>query len=69
MVNKGASDLHLTVTNPPVFRIDGKLVPQKDLPPMTVKDIEKIFQSLFENIYFAFCLYINQVIGEKQGNF
>jgi len=40
MVNKGASDLHLTVTSPPVIRIDGELIPQKDLPPMTAKDIE-----------------------------
>ena len=40
MVNKGASDLHLTVPSPPVFRIDGELVPQEDLPPLTYKDIE-----------------------------
>ena len=33
MVNKGASDLHLTVPSPPVLRIDGALIPQKDLPP------------------------------------
>jgi len=39
MVNKGASDLHLTVPSPPVLRIDGELIPQKDLPPMTAKDI------------------------------
>jgi len=40
MVNKGASDLHLTVPSPPVFRIDGALIPQTDLPPMRAKDIE-----------------------------
>ena len=40
MVNKGASDLHLTVPSPPVLRIDGALIPQQDLPPMTAKDIE-----------------------------
>ncbi len=40
MVNKGASDLHLTVPSRPVFRIDGELVPQEDLPPLTPKDIE-----------------------------
>jgi len=40
MVNKGASDLHLTVPSPPVLRIDGKLTPQEDLPPLTVQDIE-----------------------------
>lgn len=40
MVNKGASDLHLTVPSPPVLRIDGALMPQMDLPPMTARDIE-----------------------------
>jgi len=40
MVNKGASDLHLTVPSPPVLRIDGLLTPQEDLPPLTAKDIE-----------------------------
>jgi twitching motility protein PilT len=40
MVNKGASDLHLTVPSPPVFRVDGMLIPQKDLSPMTAKDVE-----------------------------
>jgi len=39
MVNKGASDLHLTVPSPPVLRIDGELVPQEDMPPMTAKDV------------------------------
>jgi twitching motility protein PilT len=46
MVNKGASDLHLTVTSPPVFRIDGELVPQKDMPPMTAKDIELVLEQI-----------------------
>ncbi len=40
MVNKGASDLHLTVPSPPVLRIDGQLIPQVDLPPVTAKDVE-----------------------------
>jgi twitching motility protein PilT len=44
MVNKGASDLHLTVHRPPVLRIDGVLTPQEDLPPMTVKDVELTLQ-------------------------
>jgi len=46
MVNKGASDLHLTVTSPPVLRIDGELIPQKDLPPMTVEDIELVLEQI-----------------------
>jgi twitching motility protein PilT len=40
MVNKGASDLHLTVSSPPVLRIDGELIAQEDLPPLTAEDIE-----------------------------
>ena len=46
MVNKGASDLHLTVPSPPVLRIDGELIPQKDLPPMTAKDIELTLEQI-----------------------
>ena len=46
MVNKDASDLHLTVTSPPVFRIDGELMPQEDLPPMTAKDIELVLEQI-----------------------
>ena len=46
MVNKGASDLHLTVTSPPVFRIDGELIAQTDLPAMTAKDIELVLEQI-----------------------
>ncbi len=40
MVDKGASDLHLRVPSPPVLRIDGEIVPQEDLPPVTAEDLE-----------------------------
>ncbi len=40
MVNRGASDLHLTVPSPPVLRIDGRLVPQEDMPLLEAHDIE-----------------------------
>ena len=46
MVDKGASDLHLKVPSPPVLRIDGVLVPQEDLPPVTPKDIEMVFEHI-----------------------
>ena len=46
MVNKGASDLHLTVPSPPVLRIDGVLIPQEDLPPMTAKDVDAVFDQV-----------------------
>jgi len=46
MVNKGASDLHLTVPSPPVLRIDGSLVPQEDLPPLTAEDIRHVLEKV-----------------------
>lgn len=46
MVEQGASDLHLKVPSPPVFRIDGTLIPQKDLPSLEPADIEQIFQKI-----------------------
>ncbi len=44
MVDKGASDLHLKVPSPPVFRIDGMLIPQEDLSPLIAKDAESAFE-------------------------
>ena len=46
MVEQGASDLHLKIPSPPVFRIDGTLVPQKDMPSTEPADIERIFQEI-----------------------
>ena len=46
VVDKGASDLHLTVPSPPVFRINGALMPQEDLPPVTANDIELVFEQV-----------------------
>ena len=46
MVNKGASDLHLTVPSPPVFRMDGNLIPQEDLSPLSARDIEHILEQV-----------------------
>ena len=46
MVDKGASDLHLTVPSPPVLRIDGVLIPQEDLPPLTAKDIQLALEQI-----------------------
>jgi len=46
MVDKRASDLHLRVPSPPVLRIDGELIPQQELPPVTVKDTEKVFEHI-----------------------
>lgn len=46
MVDKGATDLHLKVPSPPVLRIDGMLILQEDLPPLTVEDIEFVFEQV-----------------------
>jgi twitching motility protein PilT len=46
MVSKGASDLHITVPSPPVLRIQGQLVSQDDLPPITPKDAASIFEEI-----------------------
>ena len=37
MIEKKASDLHLMVKNPPVFRIDGKMTVQEDLTMISVE--------------------------------
>lgn len=39
-----ASDLHLSVGRPPYVRIDGKLTPVKDLPPLSTDDVSRIAQ-------------------------
>ncbi len=46
MIDKGASDLHLRVPSPPVLRINGELVAQKDLPALTAKDTEALFEQI-----------------------
>ena len=39
--SKGASDLHLVVSSPPLLRIDGSLQPADDLPPLTPDDVSR----------------------------
>jgi twitching motility protein PilT len=46
VVDKGASDLHLRVPSPPVLRIDGRLVPQQDLPAVTAESVEAVFKHI-----------------------
>jgi len=45
-VDKGASDLHLRVPSPPVLRIDGELLPQEDLPPVTAEDTRRVLDRI-----------------------
>jgi twitching motility protein PilT len=46
MVYKEASDLHIKVPSHPVLRIEGKLLPQEDLPPLTPDDVKSIFKQV-----------------------
>jgi len=39
--SRGASDLHLVVSNPPVIRVHGSLHPLSEVPPLTADDIDK----------------------------
>ena len=45
MVEKGASDLHVTTNSPPQLRIDGKLVPLK-APPLTPVETKQLCYSI-----------------------
>src|SRR5688572_19521649 len=45
MVEKGASDLHLTTGSPPQLRIDGALVPLR-VPPLTPVDTKQLCYSV-----------------------
>ncbi len=45
MIEKGASDLHMTTGTPPQLRIDGRLTPLK-IPPMTAQDTKQACYSI-----------------------
>ncbi|MBU2503376.1 type IV pilus twitching motility protein PilT [bacterium] len=45
MIDKGASDLHITTGSPPQLRIDGNLVPLR-VPPMTPVDTKQLCYSI-----------------------
>jgi twitching motility protein PilT len=46
MIQKGASDLHITTGTPPQLRIDGELVPMSVLPPLSPVDTKQICYSI-----------------------
>lgn len=46
IIDRGASDLHLTVPSTPVLRIDGLLVPQDNFPPLSPDDIETVLHQI-----------------------
>ena len=45
MIEKGASDLHVTTGSPPQLRIDGKLHPLK-MPPLTPQETKQLCYSV-----------------------
>src|SRR3989339_1200759 len=45
MIDKGASDLHITSGSPPQLRIDGALVPLR-LPPLTPVETKQLCYSI-----------------------
>ncbi|MFQ5697338.1 MAG: type IV pilus twitching motility protein PilT [Myxococcota bacterium] len=45
MIEKGASDLHVTTASPPQLRIDGELVPLK-MPPLSGPDTKQLCYSI-----------------------
>ncbi|MDC3958261.1 type IV pilus twitching motility protein PilT [Polyangium jinanense] len=45
MVDKGASDMHITRSSPPLLRIDGSVVPLK-LPPLSDEDTKELCYSV-----------------------
>ncbi len=46
MAEKGSSDLHLRVPGPPVFRIDGILIPQEELSLLSPEDLKEAFRQI-----------------------
>jgi twitching motility protein PilT len=44
VLEKRASDLHLDVGSPPVLRINGILLPQEEIPPFALKDVQTILE-------------------------
>jgi len=46
MTEKGSSDLHLRVPGPPVFRIDGVLIPQEELLLLSPEDLKEAFRQI-----------------------
>jgi len=45
MIDKGASDMHITTGSPPLLRIDGEIVPLK-LPPLSAIDTKQLCYSV-----------------------
>ena len=55
---KKASDVHLVVDSPPVFRVDGTLIPQKQAP-LTPRDTEEFAKTILTQDMW-------EVLGQKR---
>jgi twitching motility protein PilT len=49
-VQLGASDVHLKIGRPPVFRLDGTLTPLPDTSPLTDADLEAVLLGVTETV-------------------
>ncbi len=49
MIDKGASDLHITTGSPPQLRIDGQLVPM-NLPPLSAAETKQLCYSILTDV-------------------
>lgn len=49
LIDKGASDLHVTTGSPPQLRIDGELVPM-NLPPLTAAETKQLCYSILTDV-------------------
>src|SRR5688572_10893833 len=49
MAKHSASDLHIKVGEPPVFRVSGKLARMQNVPPLTVEDSEQLLFPLMSD--------------------
>jgi len=46
LVDQGASDLHVSTGSPPQMRVDGKMIPMKDIPPMKPAETKQLCYSI-----------------------
>jgi len=46
LVEQGASDLHISTGSPPQMRVDGKMLPMKDIPPMKPAETKQLCYSI-----------------------
>lgn len=48
VVNKGASDLHITIDEPPIIRVNGELIPT-DFPPLSPDDTKALIYGILND--------------------